>query len=87
MPTKSLEELQREVDAALRGGAIPDADRPLLQQVRADLELALAKSDQAEVPHTLRERLQAAIDRFENEHSDLTILLVKALDTLSELGV
>jgi len=87
MPTKSLEELQSELDAALRGETIQPADRPLLEQVQADLKVALAKPEQVHVPHTLREKLQEAVERFEVKHPDLTIMLSKALDTLRDLGL
>jgi hypothetical protein len=87
MPTKSLEELQVEVEAALRSASMKEDDRALLKQVQSDLQTALAKPEQAHVPHTLRESLREAIDRFQSDHPGLTSMLAKTLDTLSDIGV
>lgn len=99
MPDKALERLLVEVNSALDDGSISQADRSLLERVREDLEAAnRAASAPVAVPapparaggrsaSQLRETLSAAVERLEMQHPELTSLLGKTLDALSDLGV
>ena len=86
--TKPLQELLAELDAALRAGSTIDPeDRALLERVHSELELALATPRSSATPHTLRESLRDALDRLQAEHPQLSGLLSRTLDTLSDLGI
>jgi hypothetical protein len=80
MSQRHLKELIAEIETSLRSDAITPQDRAMLEQVHADLT--------AEQPASgLRNTLSAAIERVEDEHPQLTALLAKALDALSDVGL
>jgi broad specificity phosphatase PhoE len=86
MDRPSLRQLLDEVDSTLQG-KVSDADRNTLQQTRADLDKALSTPPKPEATPDLRERLQAALERLEGEHPNLTALISNTLDALSDVGL
>ena len=86
MDPKALEELIAEIDSSLEGN-LSSADRARLEQVRADLATALAAELEEHHAPSLRARLRSALEQLEGEHPQLTSLLGKTLDALSDVGV
>jgi hypothetical protein len=84
MTQRHLKELIAEIEASLQSDAITPPDRAMLEQVHADLTASLIADQPAP---GLRNTLNAAIERLENEHPQLTTLLAKALDVLSDVGL
>jgi hypothetical protein len=84
MTQHHLKELIAEIETSLRSHDITPQDRAMLEQVHADLSATLSEKQRAP---GLRDSLNAAIERLENEHPQLTTLLAKALDALSDMGL
>jgi Domain of unknown function (DUF4404) len=87
MATKHLSDLLPEIEAALRGDAISDHDRALLERLRGDLQANSSQNPGVQPAPALRSSLGQAIKHFEVKHPQLTGALSRALDALSDLGV
>jgi hypothetical protein len=83
---RSLERL----DAQLAGTNPDDAAaRASIEQVRADVQRALASADAAPAAehHTLGEQLRAAIPEFESTHPRLTMAMAEVIDVFNRMGI
>jgi hypothetical protein len=69
-----------------RIGALDDDSRELLEDVRRDIEAALAREGDAGEP-SLRDRLEAAIRHFEASHPVLTATMGRVIDQLANMGI
>jgi hypothetical protein len=64
-----------------------DADsRALLEDVHRDIEAVLERSEETQ-RRGLRERLEAAIQHFEESHPTLTAAMGRVIDQLANLGI
>jgi hypothetical protein len=63
----------------------PDS-RELLEDVRRDIEAVLERSDERR-RSGLRERLESAIQHFEESHPVLTATMGRVIDQLANLGI
>lgn len=84
MPRRHLKELIAEIETSLRSSAVAPEERVMLEQVHADLTATLSADKPAP---GLRNKLNAAIERLEDEHPQLTTTLGKVLDLLSDVGL
>ena len=88
MTPRPLHELLHELDSTLRAGApIPAEDRALLERVQRELALLAALPQPSAAPHNLRENLREALQRLQIDHPQLSALVSRTLDTLSDLGI
>ncbi len=77
---RKLTELRREL------GEVGDVDADLeamLAEIRADIDVVMDKS----APHSLSERLNAAIERFEASHPSLASAMGAVADQLARMGI
>jgi hypothetical protein len=81
-----LEQLHNEIE---RSETVDEKERELLQHLGADIRELLARSEGEENPSepSVVKRLEESIDHFEVTHPDLTMLLAKLLETLSNAGI
>jgi hypothetical protein len=85
MSDRSLRDTLVELETALRDRALDPQERARLQGLHAQLESALRQPKAA--PGSLRGELDAALARAEGDHPQLTSVLSRLLDTLSEIGL
>ena len=82
-----LAELQTKLSAT---AAIDPADRALMEEVVADIELVLAEQARGQFaaePGSLVERLAAAARNFEDTHPTLFGAVGSVIDALSRMGI
>ena len=85
MPEKKLKELVRRLDSELESArTVSPEDRALLGELMDDIGRVVGETEH---PPTLRRRLQDAVERFEDRHSTITLLLKQTLDTLERIGI
>lgn len=89
--SQRLHDVLRDLHKALETTQDLDAsDREELDAAIAEIRATLdstQKQNQAADAETLRGRLGAAVERFEGRHPELTQLVGRLADSLSELGV
>ena len=74
-----------ELHAELEQTQMVDEDsRQLLAHLQHDIQAALEEPNPA-TRQSLRDRLDAAVARFENSHPDLTLTLKQILDNLAQI--
>jgi hypothetical protein len=83
---KVLKELHLELR---RMGPVSASDRELVEQLQDDVKALLVDSSDVSstVHHSLVGRLQDATQRFEVSHPDLTAVIARVVDALSNLGI
>ena len=89
MPEARLRELLEELHDELEGeGPLDDETKTMLRDARLEIHEALAAERKGEdvVPNA-RERLNTAIERFEDRHPDGVALLNRILEALSHVGI
>jgi uncharacterized protein DUF4404 len=81
-----LEQLHAELGNAQ---SVDEGEREMLKHLMADIQTVLARSGEGAPPHyqPLIQRLGEAVKHFEASHPTLTLLMGRALDTLSNAGV
>lgn len=85
MPEKQLKELVRHLDDELESTeTISAEDRAMLGDLMEDIGRVVGET---EPPPTLRQRLNEAVERLEDRHSTITLLLKQTLDTLERIGI
>lgn len=77
---RTLKELRRELAEV---GDVGDELEQMLAEIRSDIEAVMERSE----PHTLRERLTAAAQRFEASHPSLAAAMGAVIDQLASIGV
>lgn len=80
----------KELHAQLRHvGSFSSSDRELVEQLQSDIhELLIGSKEPSELEHhPLHARLQEAIQRFEVSHPELTGLMARVVDSLSNMGI
>lgn len=90
MADERLRRLLEELNDELGRVECPDEDTETqLCRLRADIERVLAAPpDATETPHQdLAVGLRAARDRFEISHPNLTLLIERVVDSLSNMGI
>jgi hypothetical protein len=90
MDKPAISELLNELHARLKGAnAITEKDRELLNQLSVDIRALLAHSDEptAANPHSVIDRLQDSIARFEVSHPELTDVMAQVSKTLADMGI
>ena len=88
-PNHSLPEILAELREALDSGDEPldSSLRDELRQTAAEIDEALGASGAGPVSDTLRGRVTAALERFEDSHPRLTGIVGRIADALSDLGI
>ena len=80
---RRLAELKSEL---ARTQSVDPRSRELLEQVQREIESTLERSDEAG-RGSLRARLEAAIQHFEESHPVLTATMGRVMDQLANLGI
>lgn len=86
--TRSLPEILTELHEALEG--MGDLDERLRSELRGaadDIQGALDDSRAEELSDSLRDRMTAALERFEGSHPRLTEIVGRVADALADLGI
>ncbi len=90
MDDQELRSLLEQVHAEIeRSDTVDEKERELLTHLAADIRELLARSEGEEnlsEPSVVK-RLEEAVDQYEITHPDLTMLLSKLLETLSNAGI
>ena len=85
--SRSLREILDELHAALeRAPEIGEEGREALRRAAAEIRGALARPE-AEREGSLADQLSASVKRFEVAHPQLTRLVGRVADALSDLGI
>lgn len=91
MADKSNQDLRdaiQELHAALEAKDDLDAtERNDLTAAIDDIRAALTDDTTSSQPDTLGSRFRTAIERFEDRHPDLTKIMGRVADALSEMGI
>lgn len=66
---------------------LTDEDRAELESAIGEIREVLGDSETASPPDTLRGRLTAAVERFEDRYPELTKVIGRVADSLSEMGI
>jgi hypothetical protein len=77
---QTLKELRRELaEVGDVGGELEE----MLAEIRSDIEAVMERS----APHSFRERLSEAAQRFEASHPSLASAMAAVIDQLASIGV
>jgi Domain of unknown function (DUF4404) len=84
MDNPQLEEKLEQLRAKLEETKpVDDESRELLEHLKGDIQTVLKEPN---APHdSLRQRLGAALAKFEDSHADLTLAIMQVLDNLAEV--
>lgn len=78
---QALQELHAQLEST---PVVDDESRQLLQHLKDDIQTVLDKPSEA-AHATLRARLDAAAEHFEDSHSDLTLTIKQVIDHLAQV--
>jgi len=78
---QSLEQLHTELGQAQ---SLDDESRQLLEHLQRDIQ-AVLKEPNAATRQSLGVQICAAVEHFEDSHSDLTLTLKQVLDNLAQI--
>jgi hypothetical protein len=83
---KLLQQLHDEIE---KTQAVDEKGSELLRDLEGDIRALLERSEKkpAQLHPSLIQRLEGALDHFEVTHPDLTMLVSKLLDSLSNVGI
>jgi hypothetical protein len=86
---KSRKLLQHLHDEIKKTRAVDEKGSALLRDLEGDIRALLERSEGSpvQVHPSIVQRLQGALDHFEATHPDLTMLISKLLDSLSNAGI
>lgn len=86
---KSRKLLQHLHDEIKKNRAVDEKGSALLRDLEGDIRALLERSEGSpvQVHPSIVQRLQGALDHFEATHPDLTMLISKLLDSLSNAGI
>jgi hypothetical protein len=90
MDERAITGLLKELHGRLKNAkAITERERELLTQLSADIQSLLAHSGElAAANHrSIIERLQESIRSFEVSHPDLTAVMARVSNALSDMGI
>ena len=90
MDNQQLNEKLRELHKLLQErDSVEDRNRPLLRQLRTDIQALLEQKEQPETRHygALGLRLREALEQLEAAHPDLTMLMGQMADALAKMGI
>ncbi len=81
-----LEELQKQLQHV---DSVSEADRPIVEHLRQDIESLLANSGKAPAPgsDSVVTRLEDAVERFEVSHPALTAVMGRVIKSLGDMGI
>jgi endonuclease III len=80
-----LRQLQRQLQDM---ESLGEADEKLVEQLRNNIELLLSHSKKvAASSHSVREQLEEGVERFEVSHPELTAVMARLIDALSNMGI
>jgi len=83
--TRILRQLQRQLQDL---DSLGEADQKLVEQLRNDIDLLLSHSREvAASSHSVREQLEKGVGRFEVSHPELTAVMARLIDALSNMGI
>ena len=86
MPEKRLNDLLKELTESLEAlGDVTPEDRALLETLATDIRRRLDPAGAEEAP--LTERLNEAIDQFEQSHPRIAYTLRGVMDALAKMGI
>lgn len=77
----TLEQLHAQLEQTQ---VVDEESRQLLEHLKNDIQ-AVLKEPNATARESLRERLDGAMDHFEDTHSDLTLTIKQVIDHLAQV--
>ena len=89
MDNKTLGEL-KELDEQLRKlQSVDELDPGLIRQLRKDIDALLQRSEKAAAGshESLIKQLEDATGRFEVSHPELTMIMARVINSLSNMGI
>ena len=85
---QNLQDALRDLHGALETAQdLDEHDRGELASAIEQMRVALGEPDGGNESDTLRGQLRAAVERFEDRHPELTKLIGRVADSLSEMGI
>jgi Domain of unknown function (DUF4404) len=83
---KLLQQLHDEINNTQ---AVDEQGSEMLRDLEGDIRALLERSEEnpVELHPSIVQRLQGALNHFETTHPDLTMLISKLLDSLSNAGI
>jgi hypothetical protein len=86
---KSRKLLQQLHDEIKKTRAVDEKGSALLRDLEGDIRALLERSEGSpvQVHPSIVQRLQGTLDHFEATHPDLTLLISRLLDSLSNVGI
>ena len=83
---KLLDELHDEINSTQ---TVDKKGSELLRDLEGDIRALLERSEEnpEQLNQTIVQRLESALDHFEVSHPDLTMLISKLLESLSNAGI
>jgi hypothetical protein len=90
MDSKELRKLLRQLhDEVEKKQVVDEKDGELLRDIEGELCTLLERSEEnpVQLHGSFIQRLEGALDHFEITHPDLTMLISKLLDSLSNAGI
>lgn len=82
--SKLLEQLHDELS---KTKAVDERGREILRHLKADIQNLLEDSEEASGDESLLERLEDAIDHFEDTYPNLTSMLSQLITALNNAGI
>jgi hypothetical protein len=87
-PKQNLQDALRDLHGALETAQdLDESDRTELNSAIDEIRAALGDGEPGSESDTLRGRLRAAVERFEDRHPELTKVIGSVADSLSEMGI
>jgi ElaB/YqjD/DUF883 family membrane-anchored ribosome-binding protein len=87
-PGSSVTEILAELHEVLEAsGDLSEDVRQELREAAEDIRQALDPADEREMSVSLRDRLSAALEDFEESHPRLTGIVGRIADALSDMGI
>ena len=87
-PRSSVTEILAELHEVLEASGDLAVDvREELREAAEEIRQALDPSDERELSVSLRDRLSAALENFEESHPRLTGIVGRVADALSDMGI
>jgi hypothetical protein len=84
--SRLLQQLHDEIEITR---TVDDKDNELLRDLEGDIRALLERSGEnpVQVHPSINQRLESALSQFEVTHPDLTALISRLLDSLSNAGI
>lgn len=89
MDKDTVAALKQLHEQLLHAGPLGESDKRLVEQLQTDIQFILGSSENISDPQSrpVHEQMKDAIQRFEVTHPDLTAVMARLINQLSDLGI